>query len=56
MAGLTAAPRAPQPVGARFGSRTTVTAGLVILAFAATLGSRPAPLSAPTRTLSPSGT
>jgi hypothetical protein len=40
MAGLTVAARAAQPVGARFGSRATVTAGLVILAFAAILGSR----------------
>ncbi|MGY1497944.1 MFS transporter [Streptomyces sp. QTS52] len=40
MAGLSVAARAAQPVGARFGSRATVAAGLVVLAFAAILGSR----------------
>ena len=40
MGGLIVAARAAQPVGARFGSRATVTVGLVILAFSAILGSR----------------
>ncbi|MFG3261056.1 MULTISPECIES: MFS transporter [Streptomyces] len=40
MGGLTVAARAAQPVVARFGSRAVVSAGLVVLAFAALLGSR----------------
>ncbi|MFD5253737.1 MFS transporter [Streptomyces bobili] len=40
MGGLTVAARAAQPVVARFGSRAVVGAGLVVLAFAALLGSR----------------
>ncbi|MGW2618077.1 MFS transporter [Streptomyces sp. NPDC001500] len=40
MGGLIIAARAAQPVVARFGSRGVVSAGLVVLAFAALLGSR----------------
>jgi EmrB/QacA subfamily drug resistance transporter len=40
MGGLIIAARAAQPVVARFGSRAVVSAGLVVLAFAALLGSR----------------
>ncbi|MEV5954132.1 MFS transporter [Streptomyces sp. NPDC051987] len=40
MGGLIVAARAAQPVVARFGARAVVTAGLVVLAFAALLGSR----------------
>ncbi|WP_316779284.1 MFS transporter [Streptomyces sasae] len=40
MGGLMIAARAAQPVVARFGSRAVVSAGLVVLAFAALLGSR----------------
>jgi EmrB/QacA subfamily drug resistance transporter len=40
MGGLLLAARGAQPVVARFGSRAVVTAGLVVLAFAALLGSR----------------
>ncbi|MFJ9564427.1 DHA2 family efflux MFS transporter permease subunit [Streptomyces fuscichromogenes] len=40
MGGLIVAARAAQPVVERFGSRAVVTAGLVVLAFAALLGSR----------------
>jgi EmrB/QacA subfamily drug resistance transporter len=40
MGGLLVAARVAQPVVARFGSRATVCAGLVVLAFAALLGSR----------------
>ncbi|GHD65668.1 MFS transporter [Streptomyces mirabilis] len=40
MGGLIVAARAAQPVVARFGSRAVVSAGLVVLAFAALLGSR----------------
>ncbi|WP_445044008.1 MFS transporter [Streptomyces sp. SAS_272] len=40
MGGLVVAARAAQPVVARFGARTVVSAGLTILAFAALLGSR----------------
>ncbi|MFE2063573.1 MFS transporter [Streptomyces sp. NPDC059467] len=42
MGGLMVAARAAQPVVARFGSRAVVSAGLVVLAFAALLGSRTA--------------
>ncbi|MFD8811509.1 MFS transporter, partial [Streptomyces sp. NPDC059627] len=40
MGGLIIAARAAQPVVARFGARAVVAAGLVVLAFAALLGSR----------------
>lgn len=40
MGGLIVAARAAQPIVARFGSRAVVSAGLVVLAFAALLGSR----------------
>ncbi|WP_416971988.1 DHA2 family efflux MFS transporter permease subunit [Streptomyces sp. 4F14] len=40
MGGLIVAARAAQPVVERFGARSVVTAGLVVLAFAAFLGSR----------------
>ncbi|MEV2212907.1 DHA2 family efflux MFS transporter permease subunit [Streptomyces sp. NPDC050997] len=40
MGGLLVASRTAQPVLARFGARATVSAGLVVLAFAALLGSR----------------
>ncbi|MGW3446910.1 MFS transporter [Streptomyces sp. NPDC001076] len=40
MGGLIVAARAAQPVVDRFGARAVVTAGLVVLAFAALLGSR----------------
>ncbi|MGV9938073.1 DHA2 family efflux MFS transporter permease subunit [Streptomyces sp. NPDC003401] len=40
MGGLLVAARAAQPVVVRFGSRAVVAAGLVVLAFAALLGSR----------------
>ncbi|MFG2127946.1 MFS transporter [Streptomyces sp. NPDC048751] len=40
MGGLMVAARGAQPVVARFGPRATVSAGLVVLAFAALLGSR----------------
>ncbi|MFJ8107140.1 DHA2 family efflux MFS transporter permease subunit [Streptomyces sp. NPDC096132] len=40
MGGLMVAARAAQPVVARFGARAVVSAGLVVLAFAALLGSR----------------
>ncbi|MEU3279915.1 MFS transporter [Streptomyces antibioticus] len=40
MAGLIVAARAAQPVVGRFGARSTVSAGLVVMAFAAFLGSR----------------
>ncbi|MGX1272056.1 DHA2 family efflux MFS transporter permease subunit [Streptomyces phaeoluteigriseus] len=40
MGGLIVAARAAQPVVVRFGSRAVVSAGLVVLAFAALLGSR----------------
>jgi len=40
MGGLMVASRTAQPVLARFGARATVSAGLVVLAFAALLGSR----------------
>ncbi|MGP4005519.1 MFS transporter [Streptomyces sp. 4N124] len=40
MGGLLVATRAAQPVIARFGARAVVSAGLVVLAFAALLGSR----------------
>ena len=40
MGGLIVAARAGQPVVARFGARAVVAAGLVVLAFAALLGSR----------------
>ncbi|MER6571954.1 MFS transporter [Streptomyces sp. NPDC001093] len=40
MAGLMVAAKGAQPVVARFGARAVVTAGLVVLAFAALLGSR----------------
>ncbi|MFE9676146.1 DHA2 family efflux MFS transporter permease subunit [Streptomyces sp. NPDC006259] len=40
MGGLILAARAAQPVVVRFGSRAVVSAGLVVLAFAALLGSR----------------
>ncbi|CCK27800.1 integral membrane efflux protein [Streptomyces davaonensis JCM 4913] len=40
MGGLLVAARAAQPVVARFGARTVVSAGLAVLAFAALLGSR----------------
>jgi EmrB/QacA subfamily drug resistance transporter len=40
MGGLLVAARGAQPVVARFGARATVGAGLVVLAFAALLGSR----------------
>ncbi|MEU9404613.1 MFS transporter [Streptomyces sp. NPDC048281] len=40
MGGLIVAARAAQPVVARFGARAVVSAGLVVLAFAALLGSR----------------
>ncbi|MFG2278955.1 DHA2 family efflux MFS transporter permease subunit [Streptomyces asoensis] len=40
MGGLIIAARAAQPVVARFGARAVVSAGLVVLAFAALLGSR----------------
>jgi EmrB/QacA subfamily drug resistance transporter len=40
MGGLLVASRTAQPVVARFGARATVSAGLVVLAFAALLGSR----------------
>ncbi|MEV5435634.1 MFS transporter [Streptomyces sp. NPDC052682] len=40
MAGLVVAAKAAQPVVARLGARAVVTAGLVVLAFAAFLGSR----------------
>ncbi|WP_069770925.1 MFS transporter [Streptomyces sp. LUP30] len=40
MVGLMLAARAAQPVVARFGARAAVSAGLVVLAFAALLGSR----------------
>ncbi|SEE65909.1 MFS transporter [Streptomyces sp. Ag109_O5-10] len=40
MGGLIVAARAAQPVVARFGARAVVAAGLVVLAFAALLGSR----------------
>ncbi|MFJ5261187.1 MFS transporter [Streptomyces sp. NPDC088387] len=40
MGGLLVASRAAQPVVARFGARSVVSAGLVVLAFAALLGSR----------------
>jgi EmrB/QacA subfamily drug resistance transporter len=42
MGGLMVAARAAQPVVARFGPRAVVSAGLVVLAFAALLGSRTA--------------
>jgi len=40
MGGLLVAARAAQPVVARFGARSVVSAGLVVLAFASLLGSR----------------
>lgn len=40
MGGLIVATRAGGPVNARFGARATMSAGLVVLAFAAVLGSR----------------
>lgn len=40
MGGLVVATRAGGPVNARFGARATMSAGLVVLAFAALLGSR----------------